>query len=562
MLRAHVLWRLSLAVLLFGSVRCEVAERGTPFPTGREKVVKNIDGRLAKYAPVEMTFDARPLPERDRKLLRHLVAASELIDEAFWRQFYRKGADIRERLRFRTDPLSRKAFRFLLINGGPFDRLDEFAPFYGDEPFPPGAGFYPEGLSKAELEAYVAAHPAQKEALLSSYTVVKRSGTQFAAVPFHEEYARWVQPAARELEMAADLSGNASFARYLRSRARALLTDDYFESDCDWIDLAGNPYEMLIAPYEVYEDQMMGLKASYEASVALRDETESARLKGYVAHLQDLEDNLPYPAADRRKLGGLSSAMVVVRDIHRGGALRYGYQAAAANLPNDPKVHEAKGTKKIFWKNVMEARAEQVILPISRELLEPSQASLVNAQAVFENVLMHELAHALGPRYVRGTGDRVTVNQRLGELYSAIEEMKATVAGLMSLAWFFDHGVIPKESAEEHYASYLGSIFRAIRFGVTEAHGRAAIVELNFARERGAVRRDPATGRWSVDPSKLPGSARELTARLLEIERSGDRAGAEALFVKYGSVPLDLLADLNLLEKIPVEIEPRYRITW
>ena len=254
--------------------------------------------------------------------------------------------------------------------------------------------------------------------------------------------------------------------------------------------------------------------------------------------------------------------MVVVRDIFRAGQARVGYQAVATNLPNDPKVHEAKGTKKVFWKNVMEARVNQVILPISRALLEPGQAQLVTPQSVFENTMMHELAHALGPRYVRGTGDKVPVNQKLGELYSAIEEMKATAAGLVSLGWFFDHDVLPKASAEEHYASYLGSIFRAVRFGVSEAHGRASMVELSFAREQSAIRRDAATGRWSVDPAKMPVSLRSLAATLLEIERSGDHAAASDLFTKYGNVPPDLKDDLSKLEKIPVEIEPNYRIIW
>lgn len=554
---------IGLACLLENIVLGGEAEKRSPKPVPDPvPVVADLDRRLAKYVPAEMVFDARPLPEKDRNLLRRLVAAAREIDEAFWRQSYSRAVEIRERLRTARDPLSAKVLRLVLINGGPFDRLDEFRPFYGTEKFPPGAGFYPENLTKKEFEAYLEAHPDQREALLSNYTVVRRAKKGLVAVPYHVEYARWMKPAARELAAAATLSENASFSRYLRSRARALLNDDYFESDCDWIDLKDNPYELVLAPYEVYEDHLMGIKASYEASVAIRDAEESARLGTYIAHLQELENNLPYPDEDRRKVAGLSSPMVVVRAIFRAGNARVGYQAAAANLPNDPKVHQAKGTKKIFWKNVMEARVNQVILPISRELVAESQARLVTPQAVFENVLMHELAHALGPRYIRGTEEKVSVNLKLGELYSAIEEMKATVAGLVSIEWFFDHDIMPRSSAEEHYASYLGSIFRAIRFGVSEAHGRASIVELNFARQEGAIRRDGETGRWSVNPARMPGSLRALAARLLEIERTGDRAAAEALFARYGVVPDDLQGDLSRLETIPVEIEPSFRILW
>ncbi len=548
-----------LAALLAGVGFAVAGSESKPRGAGS---LEDIQARLAKYAPAEMPFDARKLPEKDRQLLKHLLAASAQLDQIFWRQSYSRAFEIRDSLKDKADPLSKALYRLVMINAGPFDRLEEGEPFYGNEKLPPGAGYYPPDLTKKELEDYVAAHPDRKEALLSPYTVVKRKGKELVAVPYHGEYARWIGPAAKELEAAAALSDNESFKRYLLSKAKALRDDDYFQADCDWIDLKDNPYELVFGPFETYEDTLMGIKASYEASVAIRDVQESARLATYITHLQELEDNLPYPEADRRKVAGLASPMVVVRDIARAGDARVGYQAVATNLPNDPKVHEKKGTKKIFWKNMFEARVGKVILPISRELMVPEQAKQVSAQGVFENVMMHELSHALGPRYVRGTGEKDPVNLRLGDLASAIEEMKATVAGLVSMAWFFDHGVMPKETEAEHYASYLGSIFRAVRFGIGEAHGRAAIVELNFGREKGAILRDAATGLWSVDPSKMRGSLRDLTAKTLEIERAGDRSGAEALFAKYGTLPDDLAKDLEKTRGVPVEVEPIYRIAW
>jgi hypothetical protein len=540
-----------------------VMSRGeNPPARGNSQETTKLNDMLGKYAPAEMLFDARKLPDSDRALLKHLLAASQQIDEIFWRQSYSKAAEIRDRLKAAKDPASSLLLRLVMINAGPFDRLEDFKPFYGTEAFPPGAGFYPEDLSRKDIEDYVAAHPDRREALLSGLTVVKRNGKDLVAVPYHEEYARWLEPAAKELKAAAALSASESFRRYLTSKAKALLDDDYFQSDCDWIDLKNSPYELVFGPFEVYDDQLLGIKTTYEASVAVRDVQESTRLAGYIAHLQELEDNLPYPEADRRKLAGLASPMVVVRDIYRGGDLRVGYQAAATNLPNDPRVHEKKGSKKIFWKNVFEARVERVILPISRELMVPSQAKLVTAQGVFEDVLMHEISHALGPRYVRGTDEKVSVNQKLGDLYSPIEELKATVAGLVSMAWFFDQGIMPRATEEEHYASYLGSILRAVRFGAGEAHGRASIVELNFLKENGAILRDATTARWSVDASKMRGALRELTGKVLEIERAGDRAGAEALFAKYGSIPDELSKDLEKARSVPVEIEPIYRTTW
>jgi len=558
-LKRHAAW-LAVALLVASGA---VMSRGENQPAGgNPETMAKLEGMLSQYAPSEMSFDARKLPAQDQAMLKHLIAASQQIDEIFWRQSYRKAVEIRDRLKVAKDPNSKLLYRLVMINAGPFDRLEDFKPFYGTETMPPGAGYYPEDLTRKEFEDYVAAHPDQRETLLSGLTVVKRKGKDLVAVPYHEEYARWLEPAAKELEAAATASASASFRRYLTSKVKALRDDNYFQSDCDWIDLKDSPYELVLGPFEVYEDQLMGIKTSYEASVAIRDVQESTRLAAYIAHLQELEDNLPYPEADRRKVAGLASPMVVVRDIYRGGDLRVGYQAAATNLPNDPKVHEKKGSKKIFWKNVFEARVDKVILPISKELMEPSQAKLVTARGVFEDVLMHELCHALGPRYVRGTDEKVPVNQKLGDLYSAVEELKATVAGLVSMAWFFDQGIMPKASEQEHYASYLGSILRAVRFGVGEAHGRASIVELNFLQERGAIRRDPATARWSVDTPKMRGALRELTGMVLEIERAGDRAAAETLFAKYGSISPELAKDLERARSVPVEIEPIYRNLW
>ena len=561
-MRVAAACRLTLAaglILLPGSAMTRPAGEG---PTPGAPTLESAEKRLKRIAPVEMAFDAHSLPEKDRDLLKHLVTASQQLDEASWRQSYRKGAELRDSLRAKSDPLSKALLHLVLLNAGPFDRLEDFEPFMGSEKAPEGAGFYPEDLTREEFEDYIAAHPDRKDALLSPTTVVKRQGSELVAVPYHEEYARWIEPAAKELEAAAALSASASFRRFLLSKAKALRTDDYFQSDCDWIDLKESPHDLVFGPFETYEDRLMGIKATYEASVAVRDVQESAKLAAYISHLQELEDNLPYPEADRRKLGGLVSPMVVVRDIYRGGDLRVGYQAAAANLPNDPKVHEKKGTKKVFWKNIFAARVDKVILPISKQLIEPVQASKVTARGAFENVMLHELAHALGPRYVRGTDEKVPVNQKLGDLYSAVEELKATVAGLVSMAWFFDHRVMRAETETEHMASYLGSIFRSVRFGVGEAHGRASIVELNFAREKGAIQRDATTGRWSVEASRMRESLRELTAKVLEIERSGDRGAAEEMFARYGKVPDDLASDLEKVRGVPVEIEPVYKIHW
>lgn len=519
-----------------------------------------IDRLLSRLEQVPMHFDARALPDRDRQLLRNLVDASQLIHEAYLQQMYPPGVVLRDNLAKLDDPLSRKLHRLVVRNGGPFDKMDDFKNFVDDTKHPPGADFYPVDLTKEEFEAYVRAHPREAEALMSPYTVVRRDGERLKAIPFHEAYATWIGPASELLRKSAAFTDNPSLQRYLTSRAAALLTDDYYQSDLDWIDLDSD-IDIIIAPYETYEDGLMGIRGSYGATVGIKDREESAKLEVYTRHLDDLEQYLPHDAKFKRTIRGLSP-MVIVTDIVRGGDIATGYQPVAANLPNDPRVHATKGTKKTFWKNVMDARFEQVILPIGRELIASDQIRYITSRGYFNFVLMHELCHALGPLYVHGTDNTVSINQALQEHDSPLEETKADVAGLHSIKYFIENGIIPGEMERQHYVSYLASIFRTIRFGTSEPHGIAAICELNFIRERGGIRLDPATKKWSVMFDRIGPAISEMAGVLLTLQATGDYDGVGGFFRKWGGTPAEVRDALNGLEHIPVDVEPVYSIRW
>ncbi|MEK9135603.1 MAG: hypothetical protein AAB393_00650, partial [Bacteroidota bacterium] len=320
--------------------------------------------------------------------------------------------------------------------------------------------------------------------------------------------------------------------------------------------------DFYIAPYEVYEDQLMGSKAFYEASVGVVEKDESKRLEMYTAHLDELEQNLPHDNKFKRSIKGLASPMVVLNEVIRGGDVATGYQAVATNLPNDPKVTSVKGTKKLFWKNMMNARVGKVIEPVGRALLASDQVQYVTMQAAFNLTLMHELCHALGPKYVHGTGAKVSVNQGLKELYSAIEEGKATLAGLHSIKYFTDKGIIPKEMEKQHYVSYLAGLFRTIRFGTTEPHSKASMCEINFIWDRGGIRLDPVTKKWSVNFERIGPAISEMAKLWLTFEATGDYQGAADFFRRWASMPKEVSASLKDLEHIPVDVEPIYSIQW
>jgi hypothetical protein len=528
----------------------------------RDPLLADIEMRLSRLERVKMEFDARNLPQQKKELLQALVEAGQLIHEAYLYQYSPEGVKIRDSLLLLEDETSRKMLRLLMRNGGPYDKIDNFKNFCGDEPKPPGAGFYPPDLTKEELEGFLALHPLESATILSPYTVVKRVEGRLRGVPFHEEYAGFLIPAADLLKKASRLADNAHLKLFLQQRADALLTDDYYQSHLAWLDVTDSDIDLLLAPDEVYDDALMGLKASYEVSVMVKDSAESAKLLVFARYLDELEQNLPIETAYKRAKVKLTTPMEIVTDIYRGGDIATGYQSVAASLPNDPKVQTTKGTKKIFWKNMMVARVEKIILPVAREVIASDQVEYVTPQGVFSDVVLHEICHALGPRFVHGTNDAVTVNQALQEQYSALEEAKADIVGLHSMRFLIAKGVLPKDFAEISAVSALASMFRALRFGPGEAHGKASICELNYLQAAGGIRYDATTRKWSVVFPRFGGAVAEMARDLLMLEATGDRAGTEAFFKKWGSMSAEVTDALARLEHLPVDIEPVYSIVW
>jgi hypothetical protein len=547
---------LALALPLLGQACTREAEEAAM--TGQP----GIEARMQKYALTPMQMDLRDYSDRDKALIGELLKAAELADEIFWRQTSHVAQPMREQLEA-SDPEDDPLRRFFMMQAGPYDRLDHDARFLEDvPPKSAGAAFYPDDFTAEEFGAWIDGHPEDREAFLSPYTVIRRDGERLVAIPYHEAYAEFLEPMAQALRRAASLAENESFARYLGLKADALLSDRYFDADTAWIFISGSKFDITIGPFEVYEDALMNIKAAYEASVEIVDQEESAKLDVYIQHLGAMEAALPYDDRYKPESHGLTAAFTIVRDIYRGGDLRVGYQPVAASLPNDPLVTEAVGSKKTFWKNFFEARVDQVILPISSRLVAEDQVGYVAPQAFFDVVLLHEIAHALGPRYAFTAGGQVPVNQALTTHYSWIEEAKATAAGLVSLDYLIGAGVTDPSLRREYYASYLGSIFRTIRFGTSEAHGLAALVELNYFLENGGVGYDAETGRYAIDYEALPGKVTELAEVLLTIEATGDFDGAQALQDRYGTVGPELAAALERVTDVPIDPSPVYQNIW
>ena len=523
--------------------------------TANLKVVPDLDKRLAKFRRVRMPFNAAGLTAREQQMVRKLVEACGYLESIYWRQSDPEGLTLYQSLASATSPRDVKLRTYLRINASRFDLLDENKPFVGTDPMSPGRGFYPAGLTRAKIEQYVKDHPDEKSTIYDQFTIVRWKDGQLEAVPYRVAYRSFLEPAANALRAAAKLSTDSAFIKFLELRADALLSDDYYPSDLAWLDLKNPKFDIIFAPYETYMDGLLGVKGSYGAAVMIRNERESKKLELFQKYVPDIQDALPIAAEDRPSKRGLETPMEVMDTPFRAGDLAHGYQAVADNLPNDPRVHEQKGSKKLFFKNFMDARVNYVILPVARKLMDPAQARKVTADGYMQATIMHEICHGLGPAYARTANGKVSIRESIGPQFSGLEEAKADVVGMFGLKWLIDNGAVPKEKLQEYYTSYVGGMFRTVRFGTAEAHSQAEMMEFNYLSEHGAIRRAP-NGRYSVDFDKMPGAIADLAKELLEIEATGDRQRAENWFKKYGTMPEELRVSLKMAAAVPVDIDP------
>jgi hypothetical protein len=533
-------------------MRGSAAKAGAP---ANLKVVSDLDQRLAKFRRVQMPFRTAGLSAREQQMLRKLVEACGYLESIYWRQSDPEGLTLYQSLAASTSPRDVKLRRYLKINASRFDLLDDNKPFVGTDPMPLGRGFYPANLTRDQVEQYFKERPEQKAAIYDQFTIVRWHDGQLETVPYHIYFRAFLEPAAKALRAAATLSQDAAFAKFLQLRADALLSDDYFPSDLAWLELKNPKFDIIFAPYETYLDSLLGVKGSYGAAVLVRNESESKKLDLFQKYVPEIQDALPLAPEDRPSKHGLETPLEVMDAPFRAGDLTHGYQAVADNLPNDPRVHEQKGSKKLFFKNFMDARVNYVILPVARKLMEPEQAAKVTGEGYLLGTIMHEICHGLGPSFARTPAGKVNIREAIGHQFSGLEEAKADATGMFALKWLVDHGVRPKEKLQEYYISYVGDLFRAVRFGTADAHGQAEMMEFNYLSDRGAIRRN-ANGRYAIDYEKIPGAIADLTKELLEIEATGDRQRAENWFKKYHEMPEELNASLKATSDIPVDVDP------
>ncbi len=526
----------------------------------RKAKMERLQKQIAKFAKTEIKYDSSLLNERQQMVLKKLYQAAKIIDDIYLDQVYSKNKEIRARLMKSNDALDKLTLEYFNIMFGPFDRLEHDKPFYGNEPKPLGANFYPADMTKEEFLNYVKEHPDDEPALTSEFTMVRRHGDKLIAIPYSEYYRQPLEKISALLRDAADYADNPSLKKYLLTRAAAFASNDYFESDMAWMDLTDNAIEVIIGPYEVYEDELFNYKASFECFLTIKDPQESAKLEVFAKYLNDIERNLPNPEEQKNFNRGSESPIVVAQEVFSAGDTKAGVQTLAFNLPNDERVREAKGSKKVMLKNMHEAKFTKLLKPIAGRVLDAGQLKYVTFDGFFNHTLMHEISHGVGPGTLVLNGRKTDVKKELKETYSKIEECKADVLGMYNNIFMIQKGVYPESFAKETWVTFLGGIFRSIRFGVNEAHGAGNAIIYNYLLEKGAYEYDGKAQKVKVNFKKIYGAVRDLAHDLLVIEGTGDYAGAKALIAKYAVETPSMHALRMKLADLPVDIKPVFQI--
>ena len=529
-------------------------------PQKDSEEIKMIKEKIAKFVPVDIQYDESLLSEREKVVLEKLYRASKIMDEIFLEQVYSKNSQIKSELLANNSDEAKVKLELFNIMFGPFDRLEDNVPFMGKNAKPLGANFYPEDMTKEEFEKWIKDNPNDEKTFTSEFTVIRRNNGKLAAIPYSEFFKDKLTEASQLLKEAAEFADNASLKKYLLSRADAFLSNDYYQSDMDWMDLKDHNIEVVIGPYEVYEDEMFNYKASFESFVTIKDPVESKKLEVFGTYLNDIEKNLPLDDKHKDYSRGTESPIVVANEVFSAGDTKAGVQTLAFNLPNDERVRKAKGSKKVMLKNIHEAKFEKLLKPIAEIVLETEQLKFVTFSAFFNHTLMHEMSHGVGPGFIKVNGKETEVKKELKETYSTMEECKADILGMYNNIFMIEKGVYSKESENEIWATFLAGAFRSMRFGIGEAHGGGNAIIYNYLLEKGGFVYDEGKQKVRVDFGKIYPALKELCKLVLTIQAEGNYTGAKDLMAKYAVNSPTIETLRKKLEKLPVDIKPVFEI--
>ena len=531
---------LAMAISTYGLQSCNNVEQKDKVET--KQVNSMAQTELNKYVSFKLTTDISKFSDNQQKMLSKLFEVADIMNEIYKEEVI-TNSDLAKSL-LRSD--EEKAL--FEINYGPWNRLDGNKPFIEGEGIKPlGANFYPLNMTKEEFDKW------ESDDKTSLYTFVRRNEYgELYTIPYHEMFKEQITKASTLLLEASELAESADFKKYLQLRAKALLDDDYFESDMAWMSMKDNEIDFVVGPIENYEDQLFGYKAAHEAFILIKDMEWTEKLKKYAKFLPELQKGLPVADKYKTEQPGTDSDLGAYDVVFYAGDCNAGSKTIAINLPNDEKVQLAKGSRRLQLKNAMRAKFDNILIPISEVLIDKNQRRHIKFKSFFENTMFHEVAHGLGIKQtINGKGN---VRKALKEKYSALEEGKADILGL----YMVDQLIKKRElegDIKDNMVTFMAGIFRSIRFGASSAHGKANLLRFNYFKEAGAFTEN-TDGTYKVNFDKMEDAMNSLSDLILTIQGDGDYDRVTELMNTQGVIGQDLQKSLDRLSdaKIPVDV--------
>ncbi|TLX75171.1 Zn-dependent hydrolase [Labilibacter sediminis] len=508
--------------------------------------IPNVQQKVDEFISVKLTADLSHLSENDKKMIPILFEIGKIMDDLYWKQAWGDKDAL-------FSAINDEALKqYVHINYGPWERLNDNKSFIqGIGAKPAGANFYPADMKKEEFNTL------EDELKNDLYTIVQREEETGAlkVLPYHEVYKAELTKVSELLKKAAGLSDDAGFKDYLLKRSEALLTGDYYASDLAWMSMKSNAIDFVVGPIETYEDALFGAKAAFESFILIKDKEWSDKLAHFASLLPTLQASLPVEDKYKLEVPGSDSDLGAYEVIFYGGDCNAGSKTIAINLPNDPRVHIEKGSRKLQLKNSMKAKFDKILIPISQLLIDDEQQKNVTFDAFFENTMFHEVAHGLGIKNtLNGSG---TVREVLKETASAIEEGKADILGLYMVDMLTGMNELGDDQVlMDNYVTFMAGLFRSIRFGASSSHGKANMIRFNYFKEKQAFTKNEETGKYKVDFEKMRQAMIDLSNEILIIQGEGDYAKAKSMIKEKGFIQSELQADLDRIEKagIPRDI--------
>ena len=508
-----------------------------------------VKSKLDSYATTEIgTSSLSGISDNGKQVLDYFKLVSTEIDNIYWDQSFGDKSALSK--------LPTNAQRvFALVNYGPWDRLTDEPFVEGYGPRPLGANFYPADMTDEEFEAL------EDPAKLSPYTLIRRDADgKLQVIWYHDAYKESIDRIANYLHAAADYTIKPSVRNYLLKKIDALRSDDYYQSDLAWIEMDDSKMDLVIGPNMTKDDRRYGIKASYESYVLLKDLALTGTLAEYTAMIPELQKALPCQDEYKTFAPGTSSQIFAFNALSYAGASNAGIKKIALNLPFDPKVQEEKGTRTALLNNVIRDKFNKIVRPAGRLLIEKDQQANLDVDAFFWNIAFREVAHGLGVKQtVNGLG---SVTEALGNESLTLEEIKGDILGVFLNIYLIKQGRIEHTvTREDAITTFIAGLVRSSRFGNAEALGRANIICYNYLKELGAFGHG-RSGLYHIDYDKAEEAITSLAGKVLTLQATGDKAGADAFVDAYSEIPESLAQDFAAMDRAGIPTDLRFQFVW